>query len=347
MRPGPSPLAIWAGMITLYVVWGTTYLGIAVVIETIPPYVMVAIRFLVAGLLLAAIAFVRERGAVARPSRRQLVDSLIVGTGLVAVGNALVGVGEQTVPSGIAAVLVALMPAWLAVFGRALLGERLPRPVLAGIAIGIVGVGILAWPTGGAGSLDPFGLAAIIIAPIGWSLGSLYSARRASLPNPPLLATAYQMIGGGLVAAVVALASGEAATFDPSAVSGRSLIAFAYLSVVGSLVGYTTYAWLIHHAPLSRVSTYTYVNPVVAVILGALFLAEPITPRTVVAAAVIVVAVALIVSARGRLPAPQPAATTARTGRAGPIEATSSAAVEGVTPPRAPSPTRAGRAASS
>lgn len=347
MRPGPSPLAIWAGMITLYVVWGTTYLGIAVVIETIPPYVMVAIRFLVAGLLLAAIVFVRERGAVTRPSRRQLVDSLIVGTGLVAVGNALVGVGEQTVPSGIAAVLVALMPAWLAVFGRALLGDRLPRPVLAGIVIGIVGVAILAWPTGGAGSLDPFGLAAIIVAPIGWSLGSLYSARRASLPNPPLLATACQMIGGGLVAAVVAVTSGEAAAFDPSAVSARSLVAFAYLSVVGSLVGYTTYAWLIRHAPLSRVSTYTYVNPVVAVILGALFLAEPITPRTVVAAAVIVVAVALIVTARGRLPAPQPASATARTVPAGPIEATSSAAVEGVTPPRAPSPTRAGRAASS
>lgn len=330
MRPGPSALAMWAGMLTLYIVWGTTYLGIAVVIETIPPYVMVAIRFLTAGLLLAAIVFVRQRGAIARPSPRQVVDSLIVGTGLVAVGNALVGVGEQTVPSGIAAVLVALMPAWLAVFGRALFGDRLPRTVVAGIVIGIVGVATLAWPTGGTGSLDPFGLAAIIVAPIGWSLGSLYSARRASLPDPPLLATAYQMIGGGLVAAVVAIVTGEAAAFDPATVSTRSLVAFVYLALVGSLVGYTTYAWLIRHAPLSRVSTYTYVNPVVAVILGALFLAEPITPRTVVAAGVIVLAVALIVTARGRLQAPRPAPEPARRAAPTPRDPRGSPAPEGL-----------------
>jgi len=344
MRPGPGPLAIWAGMITLYLVWGTTYLGIAVVIETIPPYVMVAIRFLVAGLLLAGIIWVRERGRIARPSGRQIIDALIVGTGLVAVGNALVGVGEQTVPSGIAAVLVALMPAWLAVFGRALLGDRLPRAVLAGIAIGIAGVAILAWPAGGTASLDPFGLAAIIVAPIGWSLGSLYAARRAVLPTPPLLASAYQMIGGSLVAAVVAVVSGEAASFDPSAVSARSLVAFAYLAIVGSLVGYTTYAWLIRHAPLSRVSTYTYVNPIVAVVLGAAFLGEPITPRTLVAAAVIVVAVALIVSSRGRVSGSgQPKLDARMQAATAPMARAAAVAAS----PRAPSATPAGRQASS
>jgi len=316
MRPAASPVAIAAGMVALYIIWGTTYLGIAVVVETIPPFVMAAIRFVLAGSVIAAIVLVRARGRIARPTGRQLLDSLIVGTGLVAIGNALVGVGEQTVPSGIAAILVALMPAWVAIFGRILLGDRLPRPVLAGIAIGIVGVAILSWPTGGATGLDPYGLAAIILAPIGWSLGSLYAARRATLPAPPLFATALQMLAGGVVAAVAAVATGELARFDVAAVSDRSLLAFAYLTLIGSGVGYTTYAWLIQNAPLARVSTYTYVNPVVAVILGALVLGEPITPRTILAGAVIVVAVALIVTAKGRLPGPRSATRPVGRGQA-------------------------------
>src|SRR5262245_12050810 len=145
MRSSASPVAVWAGMIVLWIVGGTTYLGIALVVDTIPPFLMAAVRFALAGLILGAIAFIRERGAITRPSLAQLRDMLIVGTGLVAVGNALVGVGEQTIPSGIAAVMVALMPAWIAVFGRVLFGDRLPKAALAGIAIGIVGVAILAW----------------------------------------------------------------------------------------------------------------------------------------------------------------------------------------------------------
>lgn len=305
MRPAANPLAVWAALLALYVIWGTTYLGIALVVETIPPFLMVAGRFALAGGILALIVLVRERGRVPRPTRRQLLDAVIVGTGLAVVGNGLVGVGEQTVASGIAAILVALMPAWLALFGRVLLGDRLPRVVLAGIVIGIVGVGILAWPTGGTGSLDPVGLAAIIVAPIGWSLASLYAARRATLPQPPLMSTAIQMLGGAAVAVVIALATGEVAAFDPGAVTATSALGFAYLTIVGSLVGFTTFGWLIHNAPLSRVSTYTYVNPVVAVILGAIVLSEPITPRTVVASVVIVVAVVLIVTAKGRLPGPR------------------------------------------
>jgi drug/metabolite transporter (DMT)-like permease len=193
--------------------------------------------------------------------------------------------------------------------------DQLPRAVLAGIAIGIAGVAILAWPVGGAGGdLDPRGLLALVFAPIGWSLGSLYSQKRAVLPRQPLLATGYQMIGGALVGLVIAALSGELATFQPSAVTDRSILAMAYLTVVGSLIGYTTYGWLLRFAPISRVTTYAYVNPIVAVVLGSIILNEPITPRTVIASIVIIVAVALIVTARTRgvhvRAATEPLATT-------------------------------------
>ncbi len=305
MRSTASPAAVWAGMIVLWIVWGTTYLGIALVVDTIPPFLMAATRFALAGLILGVVALIRQRGALERPTARQVRDMFIVGAGLVAVGNAFVGVGEQTIPSGIAAVMVALMPAWVAFFSRVLFRDQLPRAVLAGIAIGIAGVAILAWPVGGAGGdLDPRGLLALVFAPIGWSLGSLYAARKATPVRPSLLGSSLQMLGGAAVAAVLSLVSGELGRFDPAAVSPTSMGAFLYLTLVGSLVGYSTYGWLITVAPLTRVSTYTYVNPIVAVFLGSVLLSEPITPRTIVAAAVIVVAVALVVTARGRMPGP-------------------------------------------
>jgi len=305
MRSTASPAAVWAGMVVLWIVWGTTYLGIALVVDTIPPFLMAATRFALAGLILGVVAFIRQRGALERPTRRQVRDMFIVGAGLVAVGNAFVGVGEQTIPSGIAAVMVALMPAWVAFFGRVLFRDRLPKAAIAGIVIGIVGVAILAWPAGGTdGSLDPRGLLALVLGPIGWSLGSLYAARKATPVRPSLLASSLQMLGGAAVAAVASVVTGELGRFQPSEVSSTSIAAFAYLTLVGSLVGYTTYGWLITVAPLTRVSTYTYVNPIVAVFLGSVLLSEPITPRTLVAAAVIVVAVALVVTARGRMPGP-------------------------------------------
>src|SRR3954447_1557008 len=181
MRTTASPAAVWAGMVVLWIVWGTTYLGIALVVDTIPPFLMAATRFALAGLILGVVAAIRERGAIQRPTLRQVRDMFIVGAGLVAVGNAFVGVGEQMIPSGIAAVMVALMPAWVAFFSRVLFRDGLPRAALAGIVIGIAGVAILAWPVGGTrGDLDPRGLAALVFAPIGWSLGSLYAARKAT-----------------------------------------------------------------------------------------------------------------------------------------------------------------------
>jgi drug/metabolite transporter (DMT)-like permease len=300
MRPAASPLAVWAGILVLYVVWGSTYLGIAVAVETIPPFLMGSLRFIPAGVVLALVIALRHRRTIRRPSAVAMRDTTIVGAFLMLGGMGLVAWGEQTIPSGIAALLIGLLPAWLAVFGRVLFGERLPTVVLVGIGIGIVGVAILAWPETGVAGLDPAGLLALLVSPMFWSLGSLYSARRAVLPAPALFATGLQMVMGGLALLVASAAVGELATFDPEEVSARSWLGVLYLLTVGSLVGYTTYAWLLTVAPLSRIATYAYVNPVVAVILGWAFLQEPITPRTIVAAVVIVAAVALIVTARSR-----------------------------------------------
>lgn len=323
MNPPPSrsrtgrqrlPPSVWLGLVTIYLVWGSTYLGIAVAVASIPPFGMAAIRFLIAGAILLAIVTLRRR-PVRRPTSRELRDSLIVGALLAAGGNGLVSWGEQTVPSGITALLVGLVPAWTAIIGRIGFGDRLPRIVVVGIAVGFVGVGILAWPVGGSGGFDPAGLTAVLVAPVLWAFGTVFAARRARLPADGLLASALQMVLGGLVLLGLAGATGEAGQFDPGSLTAASLLALAYLTLVGSLLGYSTYAWLLRRAPVSTVATYAYVNPVVAVVLGALVLGEPITIRTVIAGAVIVAAVAIIVSSRRpRAEAPSEPAGEARAG---------------------------------
>jgi drug/metabolite transporter (DMT)-like permease len=297
------------GMLTLYLVWGSTYLGIAIAVATIPPFLMAGTRFLVAGSVLLAWSVAREGRTFRAPTRREVRDAAIVGTLLVGGGMGLVAVGEQTVPSGITALLIALMPAWVAVLGRVFLGERLPRLAVVGIVVGFVGIAILVGPTamGATGALDPLGLALIMLSPVAWASGSLFASHRASLPRQALVNTGLQMACGGLVLATMGAVSGEFGRFQPAAVSSSSFAALAYLTVVGSLVAYTTYGWLLRFAPLPLVSTYAYVNPVVAVILGAVILGEAIDPRTVVAGAVIVAAVALIVTARGRMARPRAA----------------------------------------
>ena len=178
---------------------------------------------------------------------------------------------------------------------------------IVGIIVGFVGVGILVGPTivGETGALDPLGLAALLISPISWTFGSLYASHRATLPGQPLVATGLQMLCGAGVLAVMALLSGEPARFDLAAISRESFLALAYLTVIGSLLAFTVYGWLLRVAPLPWIATYAYVNPVVAVILGTAILNEPLDPRTLVAGAVIVGAVALIVTARGRMQAPR------------------------------------------
>ena len=303
-RPHANPLAVWIGILVLWVVWGSTYLGMKLAMDSLPPLVMSAARFIPAGVLLSILVIAWNRGRVPRPTRRQVLDASIIGFLLLLGGTGLVAWGEQTIATGIAALLIALVPMWLAIFGWLLFREPVPRMVAVGIAVGLLGVAILAWPSDDVAGLDPGGLAALLLAPVSWSLGTLYAARRAVLPAPALLASGIEMIAAGLALLVLATVTGEWAGFDISAVSTTSWLGIGYLVVIGSLVGYTTFAWLIQVAPLPRVSTYAYVNPVVAVILGSLVLSEPLTARTIVAAAVIVAAVVLIVTARSRVQAP-------------------------------------------
>ncbi len=300
MRTAPSSLAIWVGLGTLYLVWGSTYLGIRIAVETIPPFLMGFMRFVAAGTALAGVIALVNRSTIRRPAPREALDVSIVGGMLLVGGMGAVAWAEQTVPSGVAALLIALMPMWLAIFSRVFYGDRLPLAAIAGIGIGMLGVAILAWPVGGVGQLDPAGLAALLASPICWSLGTLYAARRAVLPAPALFATGLEMIAGGLLLLVAAAITGELSGFSFAQVSTASWLSLFYLFLVGSLLGFTVFGWLVQVAPLPRLSTYAYVNPVVAVFLGWLIAGEPLTPRTLVAAVVIVVAVAMIVTARGR-----------------------------------------------
>jgi drug/metabolite transporter (DMT)-like permease len=303
---------LWLALATVYVVWGSTYFGIAISIESMPPFVMLAIRFLVAGAALVLWDVLRNREANRWPTRRELRDSAIVGSLLLGIGNGFVAFGEQTVASGIAAILIALMPVWLAVLGWLYFRDRLPRIVLIGVIVGIVGVVLLIWPIGGGSNhFEAIGIIALILSPIGWAHGSLFSARAARLPRSALMASGLQMLFGAIFLALEGVITGEFARFHPEAVTMRSLIALLYLIVIGSMLAFNAYAWLLRHAPLSLVGTYAYVNPIVAVALGAVFLAEPLNERTVIASVVIIVAVAMIVTARGRLARMSAAATQA------------------------------------
>ena len=299
-RSFASPLAIWVGLATLYFVWGSTYIGIKIAVESMPAFVMASGRFLLAGVLLLGWCVFREgRGAV-RIRRIELRDSFVVGALLLGGGMGMVALAEKTIPSGITALLIALMPVWVAVLGRIVFGERLPRIVVVGIVIGLVGVAVLVAPTEGSLSFEAGGLAAVLISPICWSSGSLYSSHRAHLPSLPLVATAYQMLCGGMVLALMALVTGEFDHFSIGAVTPASWLGFMYLVTIGSGIGYTTYVWLLRVAPLPKIATYAYVNPVVAFVLSAIFLGEALSGRTVAAAVIIVAAVALIVTARSR-----------------------------------------------
>ncbi len=286
-----STLNVWLALGTVYLVWGSTYLAIAVAVQTLPPLFYSGIRFATAGLILAAwLAF---RRVDLRITRREFGGAAIVGTLLLAGGNGLVNVGERTVPSGVAALIVASIPLWIVLY-RMIARERVGRDLLAGVLLGLVGVAILVVPGGLNGTIDPVGALILFGATLSWALGTFLSPRL-STPRHALVSTAYQMISGGVVLIVVALGGGELAHVDPAKISVQSLIAFGYLVLFGSLIAYSAYTWLLQNATVSLVSTYAFVNPVIAVVLGAVILAEPITPTTVLGAAVIVVAVAFIV----------------------------------------------------
>jgi drug/metabolite transporter (DMT)-like permease len=310
---GASRARIWVALAIVYVVWGSTYLGIDLAVRTIPPFLMAAVRFLVAGALLYAWA-IRRGDRSNRPSARHWLSAFLIAAPMLAVGNAAVGWAEQTLDTGTASLIIASVPLWLALLDRLFYAQRLARAVVLGLVIGFAGVGLLVAPggAGGAGSRAAF---VLVFSSLAWATGSLYS-RHAQLPSRPLVGAAMQMLAGGVMLTVVAAAGGELERVHPSAISLESWLGLAYLVAVGSLIGFTTYMWLLRAAPTSLVGTYAYVNPVVAVLLGTILLGESLTWRTLVGGGIIVASVALIVRAptRGRRPVvePRPAAAAVR-----------------------------------
>jgi drug/metabolite transporter (DMT)-like permease len=314
-RSRPSTAAVAAALLIVYVVWGSTYLGIAVMIETMPPLLAAGVRYGTAGLimLVALIAHARWRSSnepAERPTRAHVRSAFIIGSLLLLGGNGGVVLAELRIPSGIAAVLVATVPIWLAVFD-AIITRRRPSPlVIGGLVAGIAGVAVLLAPVEGLGHLDPIGILLVLGAAISWAAGSLY-ARHAPLPRSGLLGTALEMMAGGVVLVAAGTLLGEIGRTDVTQFSVSSIVAFAYLVVFGSIVAFTAYTWLLANVPVSTVGTYAYVNPIVAVALGALILGEQITPRTLIAAAIIIGAVVAMVSGRPRAteePGPAPEA---------------------------------------
>jgi len=282
---------LWIALAIVYVVWGSTYFAIALVVQTMPPLLTAGVRFLSAGLILATVIALRDRDQL-RVTRRQLGGASLVGLLLLAGANGLVNLGERTVPSGLAALIVASVPLWVMVL-RQVAGERVGRDIILGVTVGLVGVAILVVPGGISGQTDLVGLLMLLGAPLLWATGSFISPRLV-MPRSVWASTAYQMIAAGLVLLAVGSALGETRAVDLSRFSTASLLGLAYLIVFGSLVAFSAYTWLLQNAPVSLVATYAYVNPVIAVFLGTLFLAEPITPTMIVGAALILAAVAFI-----------------------------------------------------
>ncbi len=296
----PARSALILGFATIYLVWGSTYLGIRVAVETMPPFLMASVRFLLAGSLL--LGFLKLRGT-AWPSARQWRINTIIGTFLLLGGNGLVVWAEQSVPSGITALLIGVGPLFIVLTEWAWPGGTRPSLVTAfALLLGFAGVTWLAapWETSAQGRIDPAGVAAILGACVFWGIGSIYS-RHAKHGADSITAAALQMLGGGAMLLLVALLHGDFGRLDVAGISGHSWLAFGYLVAVGSLVGFSTFVWLMKHSTPARVATYAYVNPIVAVFLGWLLLDEPIGPRTLIAAAVIVAAVAIITTEKSRV----------------------------------------------
>jgi drug/metabolite transporter (DMT)-like permease len=293
----------------VYLVWGSTYLGIAVMVRTLPPLLAAGVRYALAGTILVAglIVWQRLRGQrLERPTRAQWGSVILIGGLLLLGGNGGVVLGEQLVASSVTALVIATSPIWMALFEAVVAGERPSRLAVFGLVAGIAGVAILVVPLGGSEQIDPLGLALIAGAAITWSIGAVYS-RRIPMPSSPFHAAGLQMLSGGVLMLVAGTLRGELGSVDPAAFSTESLIALAYLIVFGSLIAYSCYIWLLNHVSIGVVSTSAYVNPIVAVALGVLILDEPMTPRTWLAAAIIIGAVVAMVSGRPRAVAePEP-----------------------------------------
>jgi len=278
---------------TIYLVWGSTYLAIRVSVESMPPFAMAALRFAIAGTVL--MAFLKLRGAV-WPNAHQWRDAFISGFFLLLGGNGLVSWAEQSVPSGITALIIGSSPLFIVLADWAWPGGRRPGAVTLGaMLLGFAGVAWLAapWQNASPERLDPVGAAVILLSCVSWAIGSIFG-RHARNPAPPFVGAAAQMLTGSVWLALAAWAHGDIAAWHTDSITTRSWLAFAYLVVAGCLAGYTAFVWLLKYASPARTATYAYVNPVVAVFLGWLILNEPISASTLAASAVILGAVVII-----------------------------------------------------
>ncbi|MGH7476209.1 MAG: drug/metabolite exporter YedA [Longimicrobiales bacterium] len=297
----PSRAKVIAAFAAVYIIWGSTYLAIRFAIETMPPFLMAAVRFLIAGALLYGW---RRAVGVPRPNGREWRSALVVGGLLLLGGNGGVVWAEQTVPSGIAALLVAIVPLWIVLLDWLRPGGVRPSGgVMVGVLIGFAGVALLIGPDallgGGTAPVDPVGALVLMVASLSWAVGSLYS-RAAPKPSAPFIATGMQMLAGGVLLLVAGVLTGEPARLDVESISAKSLLALLYLIIFGAIIGYSAYIWLLRTVPAARAATYAYVNPVVAVLLGWALADEPLNTRTLVGAAIIIGAVALITTTRVR-----------------------------------------------
>jgi len=293
----PAALRVVVAFALVYVIWGSTYLTIHLSIESMPPFLMAAARFVLAGLLVLAWQLRPGRPGRERLTWQQWRSAAIIGACLLLGGNGIVTWGEQYVHTGLVSLIVATVPLWMALMAPIFGGRWVRWKAAIGVAIGLAGVVLLLRP-GGAAPTE-WQTFVVPLSPLLWAFGSLY-AQRAHVAKQAFTAIAMEMVAGGLLLGIVGLLSGEAGRTHLNHVSASSLFAFAYLIVFGSLIAYSAYIWLLHHVSATAVSTYAYVNPLVAVALGAIVLGEAVTGLTAVAGLMIVAAVALILTSRAR-----------------------------------------------
>jgi drug/metabolite transporter (DMT)-like permease len=305
---------LWGALATVYIVWGSTYLAIRVMVETMPPLLAAGVRFAIAGGIFWLVLRLRRGREGVRVTRRQAGYAALMGMLLCFGGNGLVTVAEQEVPSGLTALIIGVVPLVVVLF-RLADGDRPPLPTLLGVALGFTGLAILVLPGDRPGDAPLWGVLLVVAAAVLWATGS-YHSKRMELPPDTFLSTALQMLFGGAAMLVVGVIAGEADEVDLGAFSGDSILALAYLTVVGGLLAYTAYNWLLQNAPISTVATYAFVNPVIAVVLGWAILDEEITAAVVAGAAAIVLSVATVVrresGAQSAPPEPHPAPEPAR-----------------------------------
>ena len=280
---------VWLALVTVYVVWGSTFIALAITVRDLPPFLAMALRHLVAGAILLAIALPRGDTRGDRIGRPQIVAAFVFGGLLFVTGHGALAWAQQTVPAGVAALLVGTIPIWMALFDRLGFGHRLDLSAYFGIVLGFVGLAFLFDPFGES-SIDRLGALVIVLSAMCWAAGSLYS-RGAPLPRRPLVSAGLASMCGGLLLAGYATLSGE---LGEAVWTQEAVLALGYLIVVGSFVGFTAYVWLLRSAPTSLVSTYAYVNPIVAVALAWLVLDESVTLQMIVAGAAVLVSVAMI-----------------------------------------------------